>query len=149
MFLFLVSKIYMVTYVLIVLNLKGNFNFLCFIFLVRMKYFAMIPDEKSGTAYIIYSTQTVFKWKKFCITSKSKDLKTKQKLSLTFPVNNNTLWLSNKAKSNYSNITVFTIHLEDVSLIDLFIALCIAGIVAHLSCGNLSNIQGSIISKVL
>lgn len=59
----------MVAYLLIFLNLKANFNILCLKFLVRMRYFVMIPDEKSGTAYSIYSTQTLFQNEKsFALT---------------------------------------------------------------------------------
>lgn len=75
--------------------------------------------------------------------------KKKKNWSLAFLVNYNIIWVSSVAKNNYSNTTFLTVHLEDVSLIEFFIAICIAGVIAHVSCGNLSNIQGSIISKVL
>lgn len=54
-----------------------------------------------------------------------------------------------KSKSMYKNSTFLTVHLEDVSLVDLLVTLSIARVVAHVGSGNLRDIQGPVISKVL
>lgn len=36
-----------------------------------------------------------------------------------------------------------------MSLIEVIIPISIAGVISHMSCGNLSDVQGAIISKIL
>lgn len=42
-----------------------------------------------------------------------------------------------------------TIHFKNMSLIEFIIAISITGVISHMSCSNLSNVQGPIISKIL
>lgn len=82
----------------------------------------MSHDEKSGTALEYLFNSIIFLIEKY--------------FALT---------ISPKTK----NSTVLTVHLKDVSLADVFVAVCVACVVAHVSRGNLSNIQRPIISKIL
>lgn len=44
---------------------------------------------------------------------------------------------------------LLTIHLQDVGLEQLLMAQGMAGVVAHVDCGHLGDIQGIILTKVL
>lgn len=44
---------------------------------------------------------------------------------------------------------LLTIHLQDVGLDQLLMAQGVAGVVAHVDCGHLGDVQGTILAKVL
>lgn len=52
-------------------------------------------------------------------------------------------------RGQHARSHLLTIHLQDVGLEQLLVAQGVAGVVAHVDCGHLGDIQGLILSEVL
>ena len=53
------------------------------------------------------------------------------------------------SRGQHARSHLLTIHLQDVGLEQLLMAQGVAGVVAHVDCGHLGDVQGIILAKVL